>query len=72
MSFSTEKKYIDEDITIENVQQVQDLYAPISPPTTTWTRIKHKVSTKDGWIGDYDYRALWYDNRHIPLLKLIY
>lgn len=23
-------------------------------------RIKHTLTTKDGWFGDYDYGALWY------------
>lgn len=72
-SFTTEeKKYGPEDIKIENVQEVQDLYEPVDPPNTRWNQIKHKVTTRDGWIGNYDYRALWYitKNDFIPRLAL--
>jgi hypothetical protein len=55
----TDKKHTQDEIMIENVQQMQGLYTLAAPPTTAWTRIKHKVSTRDGWIGNYDYRALW-------------
>lgn len=58
MSSFTEKKYAAEEIEIENTQQIQNLYTPIDPPSR-WSRIKTKVTTKQGWIGDYDYRALW-------------
>lgn len=63
-SSSLDQKYSGDDIMIENVSQVQELYTPIQPPSTRWARIKHKVTTRDGWIGDYDYRALCMP--HIP------
>lgn len=59
-SYTTEeKKYDITDINIENAQEVQDLYKPIEAPNSKWSQIKHKVTTRDGWIGDYDYAALW-------------
>jgi hypothetical protein len=59
-SFTTEeKKYDADDIKIENVQEVQELYTPIAAPNSRRDHIKRKVTTRDGWIGDYDYRALW-------------
>jgi hypothetical protein len=67
MSSFTEKKYSAEEIQIESTQEVQDLYAPIEAPVTTtskWSRVKTKFTTVDGWIGDYDYRALWYEVIH--------
>lgn len=64
-SFTTEeKKYDGVDINIENVQEVQDLYTPIEAPNSRWAQIRHKVTTRDGWIGDYDYVALWYGNKN--------
>ncbi|KAG2198775.1 hypothetical protein INT47_010561 [Mucor saturninus] len=66
-SYTTEeKKYNITDINIENVQEVQDLYTPIEAPNSRWAQIKHKVTTRDGWIGDYDYAALCIPN--IPFL----
>lgn len=59
-SYTTdEQKYEADDIKIENVQKLQELYAPIPAPNSQWARVKHKFTTRDGWIGDYDYRALW-------------
>lgn len=62
-----DQKYTVDDIMIENVSQVQEIYAPIQPPSTIWTRMKHKVTTRDGLIGDYDYRALCMP--HIPFIR---
>lgn len=66
MSSISEKKYSAEEIQIESTQEAQDLYTPVEVPNTTtntdsrWSRVKTKFTTVDGWIGDYDYRALWY------------
>ncbi|CAO3635633.1 unnamed protein product [Mucor hiemalis] len=58
-SFNTdEKKYNPDDIKTENTQEIEQLYAPIDPPNTKWNQFKHKFTTRDGWIGNYDYRAL--------------
>lgn len=59
-----DQKYSADDIKIENVSQIQELYTPVQPPSTRWARMKHKMTTRDGWIGDYDYRALCMP--HIP------
>lgn len=48
------------DVRVENIHTAPSLYTPIVAPSTKWDRIKHKFTTKDGWIGNYDYRALWY------------
>lgn len=58
-SFTTEKKYNPDDIETEKPQEIEQLYAPIDPPNTKWNQFKHKFTTRDGWIGNYDYRALW-------------
>jgi hypothetical protein len=55
----TEAEKYTQEITTEGVDEVQDLYPAIDPPTTKWSRMKTKLTTRDGWIGDYDYRALW-------------
>lgn len=61
MSYNTEeKKYNADDIKTEDIQVAQELYQPVEAPNSKWAQIKQKVTTKDGWIGDYDYRALWY------------
>jgi hypothetical protein len=57
---SADKKYHVDDIQTEDSSAVGELYGTIDPPSTSgWNSIKHKFTTRDGWIGDYDYRALW-------------
>ncbi|KAG0740504.1 hypothetical protein G6F57_000843 [Rhizopus arrhizus] len=46
------------DVRVENIHTAPSLYTPIVAPSTKWDRIKHKFTTKDGWIGNYDYGAL--------------
>ncbi|KAG2237762.1 hypothetical protein INT48_009701 [Thamnidium elegans] len=59
MSYTTEeKKYNAVDIKTEDIQVAQELYQPVNAPSSKWAQIKQKVTTKDGWIGNYDYRAL--------------
>lgn len=58
MSF-TEKKQVDE-IKVENIHDLSDIYTPVIAPTASWSHLKYKLTTRDGWIGNYDYRALWY------------
>jgi hypothetical protein len=55
----TEAEKYTQEIKAEGVDEVQDLYPAIDPPTTKWSRMKTKLTTRDGWIGDYDYRSLW-------------
>lgn len=60
MSCITEgKKYNVDDIQTEDIQTAQDFYPSVEAPSSRWTRIKQKATTRDGWIGNYDYRALW-------------
>ncbi|CAO3664583.1 unnamed protein product [Rhizopus stolonifer] len=58
MPLKNEKKTVTEDIRVKNVQDAQEIYTTMVAPTTKWERVKHKFTTKDGWIGNYDYRAL--------------
>ena len=60
MTLNVDEKYSAEDIQVETVQDSQDLYPPVIQPTKKWKSIKQKLTTRNGWIGDYDYKALWY------------
>lgn len=54
------KKHYDIDVRTEQIQDM--VYPQAIPPIvqeSLGSRIKRKFITREGWIGDYDYRALW-------------
>lgn len=59
MPLENEKKTVTKGIRVKNVHDAQETYTTTVAPTTRWGRVKHKFTTKDGWVGNYDYRALW-------------
>lgn len=65
---SMDKKHTELDIRTE---KVQDEIYPRAPTLdiSLFGQIKHTFTTREGWVGDYDYGALWYV---VAMLRIAY
>lgn len=64
--FMTDKKEIIHSIDLPDPEynDPTHIYPPIEEMSSNTkpkfiNRLKHTITTKDGWFGDYDYGALW-------------